>query len=66
MSEHDDGRHARPHGDDRAAWWAGLTDDALEDETETNRRAERRLLITGPAVLLLTVVLAWWHGAPTP
>ena len=29
---------------DRAAWWATLTDDALDDETRENQRTERRLV----------------------
>ena len=43
--------------------WATLTDEALSDEIETNRRYERRLLVVvGLVATACTVVVLLLHG----
>ena len=43
--------------------WATLTDEALTDEIETNRRGERRLLVVvGLVAAACTVVVLVAHG----
>jgi len=61
-------RHAatapRSSREERAAWWATLAPDALEDEIRANRRSERGILVvglvaaavTGAALVLLRMV----------
>ncbi|AEE46802.1 hypothetical protein [Cellulomonas fimi] len=43
--------------EERAAWWATLDHDALVDEIEVNRRAERRLVPVALTAGALTVVV---------
>lgn len=43
--------------EERAAWWATLAPDALEDEIRENLRAERRLVPIALVAGALTVVV---------
>ena len=43
--------------EERAAWWATLAPDALEDEIRVNLRAERRLVPIALVAGALTVVV---------
>lgn len=43
--------------EERAAWWATLAPDALEDEIQVNLRAERRLVPIALVAGALTVVV---------
>jgi hypothetical protein len=64
------GRHTagpgdgRPDDQDAAVWWASLTEDALADETRTNRRRERWLLLAAPVALAATALVLVLHGGP--
>jgi hypothetical protein len=51
--------------DDRSDWWATLDDDALRDETKTNRRRERWLLLAAPLAMAGAAAVLVLHGGPT-
>ena len=47
-------RGTRRTREERAAWWATLAPDALEDEIRANRRAERGVLVVGLVAAAVT------------